>query len=371
MIRLLFGAGNVSRQFFIQFRLLGIAIDGVVVSDVKKNPSTLLEMKVHSIFDYIDFQKEVEIFLCVSDIYKHEIKKLLRDNGFFNIWEPVLLPMEYKYFLNVSKEEFLKAWFFWRTNKTLNLEEPSTYNEKIQSFKLYGVTPLVERLCDKLAVRSWVKDSIGENYLTKIYGIWGSFDEIDFDSLPNKFVLKCNHGSGFNYIVHDKLKLDVLEARQLIDKWMDTDFSDVVGLEMQYKRIVPMIYAEEYLENENDDLYDYKFWCFGGKVRFVMFLSERHQELKMNNFTTEWEPLPFTYDYDNKDWDAIKRPVNLDEMLAVAEKLSANFPHVRVDLYQLDDGRIYFSEMTFTSNSGVCKWSDELIDQQLGDLIIY
>lgn len=274
--------------------------------------------------------------------------------------DELLLPNQY--------EDALKNWYQSVTGKTLDLNNPQTYNEKIQWIKLHGVTPLMTKLTDKYAVREWVKEKIGEEYLVSLLGVWESFDDIDIDALPDKFVLKCNHGCTWNEIVQNKIEWNAELAKKKFDRWMITNFAFRGGLQLQYKDIPPKILAEEYMENEVGDLYDYKFWCFDGRVEFVMFLSERSTELRMNNYDKEWNLLPFTYDHPNTDRE-IPRPEKLDEMIRIAEILAEGFPHVRVDLYQLNDGTIKFGEMTFTSCNGTCGWSDEEANLKLGKLL--
>ena len=260
----------------------------------------------------------------------------------------------------------LVKWYENVTHKKLNLDNPQTFNEKIQWMKLYDSTPIKTRLADKYLVRDWVKEKIGEEYLVPLLGVYDRFEDIDFDKLPNKFVIKCNHGSGFNIIVKDKTQLDMVEVKSKLAKWMVENFAFHAGCELHYKNIQPKIIIEEYMENNSGDLYDYKFWCFDGKVEYIQFLSERNLGgLKMAFYDREWNKQNFVYSHplDSKD---MPRPENLDKMISLAEKLSKGFNHVRVDFYKLDDGRIVFGEMTFTSASGICKWNHEQINQFFG-----
>ncbi|MDD3415218.1 MAG: ATP-grasp fold amidoligase family protein [Lachnospiraceae bacterium] len=276
------------------------------------------------------------------------------------MYQEILLPRQYP--------AELKNWYKYKTGKELNLLKPTTYNEKIQWIKLYGVTSLMTDLSDKWAVRRWIKEMIGEEYLVPVIGVWSQFDDINFSELPDKFVLKCTHGSGWNMVVSNKDYFDKNDAKKHFDMWMGMNFAYVDGLELQYKDIPPQIMAEEYLENQNGDLYDYKFWCFNGTVEFIMFLSEREEDLKMNNYDRDWNLLPFTYGHENST-RKIEKPKQLDKMIKIAEKLAQGFPHVRVDLYLLNDGSIKFGEMTFTSCSGICPWNEETINYKLGELI--
>ena len=258
---------------------------------------------------------------------------------------------DYNYYKNLDPskyEEELKLWYKRWTKKDLNLENPKTFNEKIQWLKLYDSTPIKTQLADKYLVRK--------------------FDDIDFDKLPDKFVLKCNHGSGWNLIVTDKNSIDKVEAKKKFDMWMNKNYMYQFGLEFHYKNIVPKIIAEEYLENNNNDLYDYKVWCDNGEPEYIMFLSNRKNGLKMSFFDKEWNLMPFHYSHPQHE-EKIQKPKNLDKMIELSKKLSEGFPYVRVDFYVLNNGSIKFGELTFTSLSGVCRWNDEKYDRFLGDKI--
>lgn len=264
----------------------------------------------------------------------------------------------------------LKKWYYNKTKKILNLQNPQTYNEKIQWSKLYDSTPIKTALADKYLVRNWVTEKIGDKYLIPLLGVYNSFEEINFDELPNQFVIKCNHGCAYNIIVKDKSKLDLKNTKSKLDKWMNENFAFRNGCELHYRDIKHKIIIEKFIENKNSggDLYDYKFWCFDGKVKYIQFLSERNLDgLKMAFYDKNWEKQHFVYNHplDHKN---IEKPYNLDEMIELAEKLADGFNHVRVDFYRLDDGTIYFGEMTFTSASGICKWNDEKINIYFGEL---
>lgn len=278
---------------------------------------------------------------------------------------------DYFYYKNLPVEKYeeaLKEWFFRVTKEKLDLETPKTYNEKIQWLKLYDNTPLKTKLADKYLVREYVKDKIGERYLVPLLGVWDSFDEINFDNLPNSFVLKANHGCGWNIIVKDKSKFDKTEAKKKFDEWLQINFAYKFGLELQYKNIKPKIIAESYMENNNNDLYDYKVFCFNGKAESIMFLSERKQGLKMAFFDLQWNKLPFTYSFPRNE-EEIPRPQNLNLLISLSEKLAQGFAHVRVDFYILNDGSLKFGELTFSSASGTCKWNPSEQNKIYGDLI--
>ena len=285
--------------------------------------------------------------------------------------KPLTIKKDYNYYQNLTPEQYpaeLCAWFKSTTGQTLDLDNPRTFNEKLQWLKLYDSTPLKTRLADKYLVRDWVKEKIGEEYLIPLLGVWDSFDEIDFDQLPNQFVLKANHGCGWNIIVKDKSTFDKADAKKKFDTWMNTNFAYRFGLELQYMNIEPKIIAEEYLENGDNDLYDYKVFCFDGRAESIMFLSERKTGLKMAFYDLQWNKLPFTYSFPRNPED-IPKPQNLDLLISLAEKLSEGFAHVRVDFYILNDGTLKFGEMTFTSASGSCKWNPPEQNRIYGDLI--
>lgn len=279
----------------------------------------------------------------------------------------------HKYCPDEKLPEVICDWYRERRQgRELNLSNPRTYNEKVQWSKVFDSTPIKTRLADKYLVRDWVEERIGSEYLIPLLGTWDSFDEIDFDSLPDRFVLKCNHGCAYNLIVKDKSKLNMEDARRKITMWMGENFAFKAGLELHYSAIPHKIIAEEFIENVGSgdgDLYDYKFWCFDGKVKYIQFLSGRNTNgLKMAFYDLDWKKQEFVYSFplDTKD---MPRPENLDEMIAVAEKLAAGFNHVRVDLYRMDDGKLYFGEMTFTSASGNCSWQPAEWDLKMGELM--
>lgn len=309
------------------------------------------------------FLKSIKIILMII------VSLVISASGTVVFAQPI---KNYEYYKNLESSPYeneLKEWFQKKTGKVLNLENPQTFNEKMQWMKLYDSTPIKTKLADKYLVRDYVKEKIGEQYLIPLLGVYDNFDEIDFDSLPNKFVLKCNHGCGYNIIVTDKSKFNKKRARKNIEKWMKTDYSTVYGVELHYKNIKPKILIEEYLENDNKDLYDYKVWCNNGEPEYIMFLSNRKKNLKMSFYDINWNLMPFYYSHPQHD-TPIPKPQNLDKMLELSKKLAKGFPHARIDFYILNDGSLKFGEITFTSCSGVCRWNDDKYDKFLGDKII-
>ncbi len=219
---------------------------------------------------------------------------------------------------------YLKVWFFKKTGEILNLDNPKTFNEKIQWLKLYDSTPLKTRLADKYLVREWIKEKIGEEYLIPILGVWDKFDDIDFNKLPERFVLKGNHGCAYNYIVKDKSKMDIEDARKKFNKWMKRNYAQNGGLELHYKDIPPKIVAEAYIEDSNKELNDFKIMCFNGKPQYIWIDQGRFTNRTENIYNTKWELQPFLLTYPNSK-EEVPPPQNLDKMFELAEILAKDF----------------------------------------------
>ena len=276
---------------------------------------------------------------------------------------------DYHYYKNLDPQKYpqeLCEWYKKVTGKKLNLQNPQTFNEKIQWLKLYDSTPIKTMLADKYLVREWVNEKIGEEYLIPLLGVWDKFDDIDFDKLPEKFVLKANHGCGWNIIVKDKNNFNINDAKKKFDVWMNTNYAFKNGLELHYKNIAPKIIAEKYIEND-EGLLDYKFLCFNGKVKYVWVDTDRFTAHKRDIFDLDWNHLPFTIKFPNAKKTPGK-PKRLKEMIELATELSKGFAHVRVDFYEVDS-KIYFGEVTFTSGSGIEKFCPEEYDLKLGQMI--
>lgn len=269
----------------------------------------------------------------------------------------------YQILRNADKKDYprlLKDLYGIQADRDLNLDNPKTYNEKIQWIKVYDVTSKKTLLTDKYLVRNWVKSILGESYLIPLLGVWSSFDEIDFSSLPDSFVLKCNHGSGFCYTVRHKNRIDMQILKYQFDKWMKYNFA-FRFLELQYRDIVPKIIAEEYIEQSDGNLIDYKIHVFNGEPKIIQVIGDRDLEkhtAKECFLTPEWIPGNLmSHAYDR--YDTIpEKPSNLDKMLETAVVLGEGFKYVRVDLYNID-GQIKFGEMTFTPASGYGKWDGD------------
>jgi hypothetical protein len=276
-----------------------------------------------------------------------------------------------KYAPESKYPELLDDWFRSVTGNKLNLLHPRTYNEKVQWLKLYDNTPLKALLSDKFLVRRWVAEKIGEQYLIPLLGVWDDFDEINFDVLPDQFVLKVNHGSNWLIIVKDKAKFNKESAKQKINTWMNSNFAYCVGLELQYRDIKPKIIAEQYLEDESGYLADYKIYCFEGRPCFIRYAGRGRDKkggVRHILYDLDWNPMGFRFTGNHRPCSFVRRPDNLAEMVHIADVLGSGFHHVRVDLY-LTNGKIYFGEMTFTPASGLYHFDPDEWNLKLGDMI--
>ena len=256
------------------------------------------------------------------------------------------------------------------TGQIMDLDNPKNFTEKLQWLKLYDSTPIKTRLADKYLVRQWVAEKIGEQYLIPLLGVWDNFDDIDFDLLPNQFVLKTNHASGTNIIVRDKKTFDKENAREKINAWLEIDYG-VLFYELHYNNLKKKIIAEKFLtDGKNLDLIDYKFMCFNGKPFICQYLSERSIELTLDYFDLNWKHLDIERsDHPNsKHPEKISKPKNFELMKKLAAKLCKDFAFVRVDFYEVAD-KIYFGEMTFVPAAGNISFKPVGSNEGLGNLL--
>ena len=367
MKTIIYGAGNIARQMLANSILRKENIYGIAVTHRENNPEMLWEFPVKSIEDYQCVCKDVRVILGLSENYHKEIIKHLKILGFERIEKRKALPLKYSNFIGVEKKKFISAWYFANTGKRLDWENLCTYNEKMQWIKLYDNPEQKTLLTDKYKVRKYVKDKIGEKYLIPLLGVWDCFDDIDFRSLPDQFVLKCNHGCGWNQIVEDKCTMDLIETKNKFDQWMATNYTDIAGLELQYTNIDRKIIAEEFLIVPGEmDIPDYKIFVFDGEVKLIQTDFGRREKHTQALYSPQWEYLPYSLLCKTDPDSVIPKPSFLEEMIEVAKRLAEGFRHVRVDLYQVD-GKIYFGEMTFTHCGGIGNYSPEEFGYIMGD----
>ena len=248
--------------------------------------------------------------------------------------------------------------------KKLNLKTPTTYNEKLQWLKLYDRNPKYIEFVDKYAVRKHITDTVGEEYLIPLICVWDKIDDIDFESLPDQFVLKCTHDSGGVVICKDKASFDIKLAKEKLNKSLKKNYY-YLGREEPYKYIKPRIICEKYMVDESGvELKDYKFFCFNGKPKALFVATDRGIDTRFDFFDMEFNHLQVMQHYKN-GVKKIARPIGFEEMVELATKLSKNFPHVRVDFYDIN-GKCYFGELTFYHFSGFEKFEPEVYDEIFG-----
>ena len=270
----------------------------------------------------------------------------------------------------MSDEKFLKYAYRVHLGKKLDLEHPVTFNEKMQWLKLYDRRPEYTTMVDKYAVKQYVAEKIGEEYIIPTLGVWDTFDDIDFDTLPEQFVLKCTHDSGGLVICTDKSKLDKDNIRGLLGKYLKRDYYSI-HREWPYKNVKPRIIAEAYMEDSaTSELRDYKFFCFNGEPKVLYVITERKtsgHNFKLDYFDMDFQHLDFKNGYENSEYP-IDKPLGFEKMKELAVVLSNGIPYVRVDFYEVD-GKIYFGELTFFPTSGYGPFDPEEWDYKFGEWI--
>lgn len=264
-------------------------------------------------------------------------------------------------------EIYVRVEYFIVFGKRLRLKNPQTYSEKLQWLKLHEGDPIYTRMVDKAEAKKYVTEIIGEEYIIPTYGVWNHFDEIDFDKLPDQFVLKTTHDSGGVIICKDKKTLDKNAAKVKLERSLKNDYY-YTSKEWPYKNVVPRIIAEKYMEDESGELCDYKLFCFDGKMKALFIATDRFtsgEETKFDFFDENFNHLPFTNGHPNAT-KPIKKPESFQQMKDLAEKLSQKIPHVRVDFY-CTNGKIYFGELTFFHWGGFKRFEPEEWDFKFGE----
>lgn len=262
----------------------------------------------------------------------------------------------------------LKLAFPLRTGEKLDLEDPKTFNQKLQWYKLFYRDPLMAKCADKYSVREYIKSKGYEHLLTDLYGVYDKAEDIKFDTLPNRFVLKTTNAMGTNLIVKDKTKLNKEETKKLLNNWLKKKPLQIwFGREWAYEKIKPRIICEEFIDSEGKDLIDYKFHCFNGNPEIIQVSMDRETDLKVNYYDTDWNMIDARQHYPNKDNDLVDKPSGLTEMIQIAGDLSKDFPYVRADFYNIHK-KIIFGELTFYSSAGYSKYKPNDLNMHMGKL---
>jgi len=243
---------------------------------------------------------------------------------------------------------YVRFHYEYFTGKVLNLTNPKEFNEKIEWYKVFYRPKILNQLVDKYEVRSFIKEKIGSQYLNELYGVFDKAEDIDFTSLPEKFIVKANHTSSYNLIVLNKQNLDKEESIKLFNKWLAKNQYYRMGQEWAYKDVKPKLIIERFLkEKGKNSLVDYKFYCFNGVPKFIDVHLDRENEHKQGCFDLEFKLLPFGKSSNYKSISSnLEKPNNLQEMIKLAKILSKELPFVRVDFYSVN-GKTIFGEMTF------------------------
>lgn len=275
-------------------------------------------------------------------------------------------------FLNhLSDEAYIRLMYYIKFRRTINLNNPKTYNEKQQWLKLYDRKPEYSTMVDKYEAKKYITERIGEGYTISTLGVWERVEDIDFDMLPDQFVLKCTHDSGGLVICRDKGKLDIIAAKKQIEQSMRTNYF-IYGREWPYKNVKPRIIAEPLIHNnDNSMLEEYNFFCFNGEPKFFMhcYGDEDEGETRYNDyFTIDGERLHLQWGNDSSPSGIFKSFNAYDDMLQKARVLTEGVPFLRVDFY-LADGKAVMGELTFFNWGGMMPIHPPEYDVIFGEML--
>lgn len=287
-----------------------------------------------------------------------EKKRSLLQQLRYNISRSIARILPDKLYLSIKFRTHVGYWMDWKN--------PQTFCEKLQWLKVYDRHPEYSKMVDKVSAKDYVAGIVGEEYIIPTLAVYNTAEEIDFDKLPNQFVLKCSHDSGGVVVCKDKSKLDVEQARDKLRRGLKTSYI-IQNREYPYKNVPRRIIAEHYMEDESGELRDYKFFCFDGLVKYLFVATDRGKkdtETKFDFFDMEWNHLPFTNGHPNNPITP-KKPENFELMKKIAAKLSVGMPHVRVDLYNIG-GKVYFGELTFFHWDGTVPFVPNEWDYKFG-----
>ena len=268
----------------------------------------------------------------------------------------------------VPDKMMIKFQYKISTGRKLNLKKPKRFTEKIQWYKLYYRDALITQCSDKFGVREYIKSKGYEDTLVPLYCVYDNAEQINFEDLPTRFVLKITNGSHTNILCEDKSDLDICETKATLNNWLIT-CTGKSGREWGYYNIKPRIICEKYLEKDNNnDLIDYKFFCFNGEPFCLYVIVERFLDdgIKLGIYDTNFNKLPYRRTDIRGLISDVEKPKNFDRMIEIAKALSKDFPHVRVDLYNID-GQIFFGELTFYDGSGYKGYVPDEFDTIMGD----
>ena len=267
-----------------------------------------------------------------------------------------------------SKKAYISYQYKYITHHKLHWKNPVRYTEKLQYLRyyVYPKNPLVSKCAGRVGVREYLKERGFDDLLINIYGVFDRFEDIDFDKLPNQFAMKCSHGCAMNFICYDKSKIDYQELKKKFNKWLKTNYGKKI-VELHYAPIKPQIIIEELMLENGKLPTEYKIHVFNGKAKNLYVVTSRGVDIRYNNYYIDWTP------FDGSQFNGwiktdypLEQPKNWDKMVKIAEALGRDFPFVRVDLYNIN-GKIYFSELTFTPAKGTLILDDDKCDFEMGE----
>lgn len=381
----IFGAGTLGRITAYNFlKVFGFKIsfycDNFVPAGTLINNEILIRDN-----DYLyNNQETVLVFLCISAKYQKEVLQQLKKHGvkhiviidlvcISNILDSIEKSdndVKKRYHEIYDDKEVLSKLFREKTGYDLDIENPRTFNEKLQWLKLHDRKPEYIKMVDKYEAKKYIANIIGEDYIIPTLDVYDTVDEIEFKRLPDQFVLKCTHDSGSVVICTDRTVFDQDEAKRRLNYQLHKNYYWIGGREWPYKHIKPRIMAENCMGSPSD-LIDYKFMCFDGVPKMAFTCTERFEKdgMKVTFFDLEWNKMDFERHYPSSRKE-INKPQNLQLMIELAGRLSAGIPFVRVDFYEIK-GKVYFGEMTFFPGGGMEEFSPIEWDYKLGELINY
>lgn len=272
----------------------------------------------------------------------------------------------------IPDKYYLKVLYRIKTGKKLSLDNPQTFNEKLQWLKLNDRQPVYKIMVDKYEVKRYVADKIGEKYIIPTIGVWNHFEDIDFEMLPERFVLKCTHDSGGLILCEDKSTLDLKKAKKKITRSLHNNYYYIFR-EWPYKNVQPRIIVEEYMSDGSNIVpKDYKVYCFNGEPKYIVVFHNRFNNEKILSETVydiNWIPQDFSFDAHFAVSNIIEdKPVCLDELLNASRVLCHRIPQVRIDFYIIKQ-QIYFGEITLYTASGLQKMIPEEMDAVIGGML--
>ncbi|MBD5550038.1 MAG: glycosyl transferase [Lachnospiraceae bacterium] len=382
-----FGAGLIGSTWAYDIlKEMGIQIDFYCDNGKEKEVEIRDGIKTISLDELYSLKDNVLVFITVS--YKHQIaiREQLEKKGICNIVE-----MDYLFLQNfindlvekndqrlnekfkciLDDKEYISRQFMYYTGYWPNIDKPQTFNEKLQWLKLYDRKPEYTKMVDKYEVKKYIADLIGKEFVIPTLKIYDSSDEINFEELPEQFVLKCNHNSSIGlYICRDKSSINEKKIKRELQDGIEQDFY-LHGREWPYKNVVRKIICEKYLvDGKQKELIDYKFYCFNGQPKFLYVSQglENHKTAKISFLNLDWTFADF-YRSDYEPFEEIpEKPQNYEKMIEIAKVLSKGIPFVRVDLYEVKN-RIYFGELTLTPCSGMIPFMPQEADLRLGEML--